>query len=302
MRHPVATAHHLPGSPHGSSDTLPSADEVVAHTLLNCLVREVSAPEHQTAVVDGSLLLRLPRLGALLKVAVRRTSLLGSHRFTGPVRIQTADGGWEEVAWDRLAALVEGELSLRTGERNEEFLEQVRSSHHGVSLALESHRSEASSAYLRSEQSLLFGHRFHPTPKARGGDRHSWAAFAPEFGASFPLRHLAVRQHLVAEATAVPDGTAALDRLRPQGVEAGYTFLPRTRGSGSCCEIDPECGKPCSAATWWTWVRASDPSHRRRRSAPSSTGRASSSSAWTCASPTASARTPLSSSSTVPWR
>ena len=32
---------------------LPTADEAVAYTLLNCLLRELSGPEHQTAVADG---------------------------------------------------------------------------------------------------------------------------------------------------------------------------------------------------------------------------------------------------------
>ena len=108
---------------------LPSADEAVAHTLLNCLLREVSAPEHQTAVTDGHLLLRLPRRGVLLRVALRRTSLLGAHRFAGPVSEETADGGWTEVGWRRLAEYTQDELSLRTGVHNEEFLEQIASSH-----------------------------------------------------------------------------------------------------------------------------------------------------------------------------
>ena len=101
---------------------------MVAHTLLNCLLREVSGPEHQTAVADGRLLLRLPRRGVLLRVALRRTSLLGAHRFTGPVSEQR-DGGWTEVDWRRLAAYTHDELWLRTGLRNEEFLEQIASSH-----------------------------------------------------------------------------------------------------------------------------------------------------------------------------
>ena len=69
---------HPPAST--TPDRLPTADEAVAHTLLNCLLRELSGPEHQTAVADGHLLLRLPRRGVLLRVALRRTSLLGAHQ------------------------------------------------------------------------------------------------------------------------------------------------------------------------------------------------------------------------------
>ena len=208
---------------------LPTADEAVAHTLLNCLLREVSGPEHQTVVADGRLLLRLPRRGVLLRVALRRTSLLGAHRFTGPVSEQ--DGGrWSEVDWRRLAEYTHDELSLRTGVHNEEFLEQIASSHEAVSTALATARTPWASddrlaAYLSSEQSLLFGHRFHPTPKARTGDPRAWSAYAPEAGGSFPLRLLAVRAHLIAEEYADPSALAPLDRQRAD-VPDGYRLLP----------------------------------------------------------------------------
>ncbi|MFF4275407.1 IucA/IucC family protein [Streptomyces sp. NPDC001536] len=203
---------------------LPTADEVVVHTLLNCLLREVSGPEHQSVVSGGRLLLRLPRRGVLLRVALRRTSLLGAHRFTGPV-CEQRDGDWAELDWRRLAEYTHDELSLRTGVRNEEFLDQIASSHEAVTTALAAPRTGPGDTYLASEQSLLFGHRFHPTPKARTGDPRAWSAYAPEAGAAFPLRHLAVREHLIAEETAEPSATAALDRLRPD-VPDGYRLLP----------------------------------------------------------------------------
>ncbi|MFG2502936.1 IucA/IucC family protein [Streptomyces sp. NPDC048441] len=230
----VTPATPFSGAPvAGTAPTgLPSADQAVTHTLLNCLLREVSGPEHQTAVVDGKLLLRLPRRGVLLRVALRRTSLLGAHRFTGPVTEQR-DGGWVEVDWPHLAEYTRAELSLRTGVSNEEFLEQIASSHEGVSAAIAADRpAPAATAtapkwqadYLASEQSLLFGHRFHPTPKARGGDLADWSAYAPETAAVFPLRHLAVRDHLIAEESARPGATAPLDRLG--AVPDGYRLLP----------------------------------------------------------------------------
>ncbi|BBC29773.1 Iron transporter [Streptomyces graminofaciens] len=205
---------------------LPTADDVVAHTLLNCLLREVSGPEHQTAVSDGHLMLRLPRRGLLLRVALRRTSLIGAHRFTGPVHEQT-DSGWQQVDWHRLARYTHDELSLRTGVRNDEFLHQVEASHHTVTTALATRETgpEGLPDYLASEQSLLFGHRFHPTPKARTGDADAWQSYAPEAGASFPLRLLAVRAHLIAEEGAAPGATAVLDGERGD-IPEGYRLLP----------------------------------------------------------------------------
>lgn len=221
----------VPVAPSG----LPTADQAVAHTLLNCLLREVSGPEHQTAVDDGQLLLRLPRRGVLLRVALRRTSLLGAHRFTGPVTEQT-DDGWAEVGWRRLAEYVHGELSLRTGVHNEEFLAQIASSHQAVSVALAARSGQRppaatpgaddwQAAYVASEQSLVLGHRFHPTPKARTGELASWQSYAPETGAVFELLHLAVREELIAEEAVDAGATAALDALGSD-VPDGYRLLP----------------------------------------------------------------------------
>ncbi|MCX5200237.1 iron transporter [Streptomyces sp. NBC_00237] len=235
---------------------LPTADDAVAHTLLNCLLREVSGPEHQTAVTDGHLLLRLPRRGVLLRVALRRTSLLGAHRFTGPVREQQG-GDWAEIDWRRLAVYTQDELSSRTGVHNEEFLDQIASSHQAITAALDVRATRPDkddtaatdggsavrdpayattnpafaptdgglAAYLSSEQSLLFGHRFHPTPKARTGSIASWLSYAPETGSSFPLRHLAVREYLIGQETAEPGAADVFDGLRPD-VPDGYRLLP----------------------------------------------------------------------------
>ncbi|MGA5817402.1 IucA/IucC family protein [Kitasatospora sp. NPDC094028] len=221
---------------------LPSADDAVAHTLLNCLLREVSAPEHQTAVDDGRLLLRLPRRGTLLRVALRRTSLLGAHRFTGPVSEETPDG-WRELDWRALAEQVQDELELRTGTANEEFTAQVASSHEGVLAGLtdrpaaehahtrhvdadhpETARTDRTGRYLESEQALLFGHRFHPAPKSRSAARGDWRHYAPESRAAFPLRHLAVRAELLAEECADERATALLDGLGE--VPDSYRLLP----------------------------------------------------------------------------
>ncbi|MFF8788196.1 IucA/IucC family protein [Streptomyces sp. NPDC015125] len=232
---PSLTNSPAPAAACAAPATLPSADQAVAHTLLNCLLREVSGPEHQTAVDHGRLLLRLPRRGVLLRVALRRTSLLGAHRFTGPVSEQTADG-WAEVGWRRLAEYVHAELSLRTGVDNEEFLAQITSSHQAVSAALAARTEQGAAAgpadaddwqaaYVTSEQSLILGHRFHPTPKARTGDPTAWQSYAPETGAVFPLLLLAVREELIAEEGSGDGATDPLDALHAD-VPDGYRLLP----------------------------------------------------------------------------
>jgi siderophore synthetase component len=182
----------------------PTADDVTAHTLLNCLVRclvrELSGPEDQTSVTGGHLLLRLPRRDPLVRVALRRVVLAGPHRFTGPVTVWRA-GRWTVLGWRGLAEAARDELTLRTGVSNDEFVGQVVASHAAVDTLLAARRDsgtngrsetiqrtngrsespqqtgvrsltgagEPLAAYLASEQSLVFGHRHHPTPKAGPG-------------------------------------------------------------------------------------------------------------------------------------
>jgi siderophore synthetase component/MFS family permease len=216
-----ATASPAPFAGHD----LPSADEVVAHTLLNCLLREVSGPEHQATVADDHLLIRLPRRDLLLRVRLRRVSLIGAHRFTGEVAALRG-GGWEPVGWQELAQHISAELELRTGLRNEEFLDQVASSHRTMHAMLTRHQESpvATDRYLASEQALLYGHRFHPTPKARSGRLRDWWRYAPEAGARFTPHLLAVRTDLIRQQEARPHALESLDGLgyAPEG----YLLLP----------------------------------------------------------------------------
>ncbi|MGW2853715.1 IucA/IucC family protein, partial [Streptomyces sp. NPDC001215] len=206
----------------GTSTPVATADTVTAHTLLNCLVREVSAPEHQATIDDDHLLLRLPRRGILLRSPLRRVSLIGAHRFRGAVQRLDNDA-WVTVSWKELAGYIQDELQLRTGVANEEFLSQVADSRETIRSALEE-RAGASphpDPYVASEQSLVLGHRFHPTPKSRTGDPADWLAYGPEAGARFRLRYLAVRRHLVCEEGELRE----MDALCPAS-DPGFAMLP----------------------------------------------------------------------------
>jgi siderophore synthetase component len=189
--------------------------EATSLALLNCAIREICAPERQVWPAPPYLVVRLPRASVLLRARLSRLPVM-SPRLAGP--IEELRGDWVEPGWRRLAELVAEELELLTGVANPEFVGQVAASHDAMAV-MARRRPRPGSSYLDSEQALIAGHRFHPSPKARqGGD---WPSYAPELGARFPLRWLAVREDAVEE-----DGDLSLlDRMAPP-VRDGYRALP----------------------------------------------------------------------------
>jgi siderophore synthetase component len=202
-------------------------DTLTAQALLNCLVREVSAQEGQAWDADGLLFVRLARSDRLLRLATRRPSAGPGPRLTGEAELPTADG-WRPAGWAELAGLIADELTLATGVSNEEFTAQVASSHAAIAAIIEARIAmgatpgQSLGGYLASEQALVAGHRFHPAPKGRGGATRDWLPFAPEAGARFPLRFLAVH----ADALDSDGDTTGLDRLGAPPAPAGYHVLP----------------------------------------------------------------------------
>ena len=211
-----------------------NADTLTAQALLNCLVREVSAPEEQAWEADGHLMVRLARAGRLLRLAARRPSAGLGPRLTGEAQLHSGSG-WQPVGWEELARLVAEELTLATGAPNIEFAAQVRSSHAAITAIMRARKAGSGAGspavapadpalgrYIDTEQALIAGHRFHPAPKAREGDPRNWLPFAPEARSRFPLRFLAVRGDVL---NAEGD-TAGLDRLGSPAAPPGYHVLP----------------------------------------------------------------------------
>jgi siderophore synthetase component len=207
-------------------------DALTGQALLNCLIREVSAPEDQALAGHGHVLIRLARSGVTLRAELRRPSAGIGPRPTGQVQVR-GDRGWRVIGWRRLADLIADELILATGVTNAEFTGQVGEGHAACAAILRARAGRDADAdadwtrdrigrYLASEQALIAGHRFHPAPKARQGAPRDWLRYAPEAGARFPLRFLGVRD----EVLACDGDTAGLDRLGAPDPPPGYRVLP----------------------------------------------------------------------------
>ncbi|RKN36511.1 IucA/IucC family protein [Micromonospora musae] len=212
-------------------DTDRRADLSAAHAVFGCVLRELALPDGDATATDREARLRLRHLDVTLRCAVTRRSPLGAHRYAGPVQRQVGEQRWEKLDPIQLADLVAAELTARTGQVNEEFLDQVRASRDAVARLLAERPAQdptptgeaAVDSYVDSEQSLVFGHPHHPAPKWRSGDPETWRCYAPELRTAFQLHWLAVPDELVADAGPVDPLLAALDPPRPP---AGHRVLP----------------------------------------------------------------------------
>ncbi|GAA2602613.1 IucA/IucC family protein [Actinomadura fulvescens] len=202
-----------------------AAGDASATALLNCLIREVCAPEHQVWADGAHLLVRLPRVGVMLRAGLGRPPSGPTFRIAPPYE-ERRGNAWIPAAWDRLADLIAGELELATGRANPEFLGQVTDGHTALEaiLAARSETPGAVDRYVESEQSLVTGHRFHPSPKARQGAPTDWLQYAPETRARFQSRWLAVREEVLAE-EGDPAAFARLESFGPS-VPDGFRLLP----------------------------------------------------------------------------
>ncbi|MER8061740.1 MULTISPECIES: IucA/IucC family protein [unclassified Streptomyces] len=188
------------------------ADAYAAAPLLNCLLREVAEP--LPGAPGPPSVHRLPGTGRLLRVRPGR-------RPADPEVF--AAGAWHRVGHPELVKLVAEELRRHTGLPGGDLPAEMIDSREAL-VALLAARARATppdDLYLRSEQSLLTGHPYHPAPKARGGGpAASWLPYAPEAHARFPLVLLGVREDQVAE----EGDTRALDALG--SAPPGYRLLP----------------------------------------------------------------------------
>ncbi|MEZ0089627.1 IucA/IucC family siderophore biosynthesis protein [Streptacidiphilus sp. EB129] len=200
----------------GVTECEQQADVLAMTGLLNCVVRELAVPgPGPEGASDGSSL-RLPASG--------RTIRVGPGRWPSAPALETPQGPLP-LTLAGLVDVAEGELRARTGVDNTTLTDEIADSREVIAalLAARERARPAADLYLRSEQALVAGHRYHPAAKTRGGGPPAgWLPYAPEAYASFPLRLLGVREDLLAGA----GDTAVLDELWGDRPPQGYRVLP----------------------------------------------------------------------------
>ncbi len=228
-----------------------AASQRSLETLLNCYCREVAIPEGHASVGplfgqnDWPLALRcalatgqalhivLPRLDSRVVVAVQDDSPTANYRYLSALYCKSAGQPWALLDWRMLADLVIRDLAAKTGQPyNQELLAQIEDSVQVTTAILEAPwpnamPSDPLAAYLDSEQSLTYGHPFHPAPKSRQGfSAEDLRRYSPELRGGFPLHYFAVQRDAVLQQSTLAQACGdILAAQAPQGLVAGDDYL-----------------------------------------------------------------------------
>ncbi|MGH4009840.1 MAG: IucA/IucC family protein [Pseudonocardiaceae bacterium] len=189
------------------------AQRAAGQRLLNAYLRETGVP----VAVDGMLLrVPLPHSGGVLLAGLEHWSVFGHHIYGDDFRLQLDGAEAVAVGHSELVAVLLTELAVVAApvaddpqarqRRQTELASQIDNSVLHTTRYLERGRSprpavsDPPALTRHAEQSLRFGHPFHPTPKsAEGFSAGDLAAYAPELGASFALHYFAVAAELLVE-------------------------------------------------------------------------------------------------------
>lgn len=238
---------------HALSPAEIEAGQCSQETLLNCYCREVAGPEGHLSVGplfgqnDWPMALRmrlqhasrqvmhvqLPHTGGRLLTVVAGASPTGNFRYHSPLYHKAPGEPWTLLDWQTTAALLLNELSLKHQvPTNTELLEQIHNSvavtTAALSVAAPSRASEnPAQAYIDSEQSLTFGHPFHPAPKSRQGFSDAdMQRYSPEMRTRFALHYFAAHREDVVQQSLAAQSCAELIAAHTPVVDDGFIALP----------------------------------------------------------------------------
>ena len=221
-------------------------------TLMSCYCREVAKPQGQLnlGVLFGqndwpqsihmsiqshggsAMHVSLPMTDIRLMVVVAEDSTTGNYRYQSPFYCKEPAKHWTLLELEGLIAVLVNELAMQTGTTlNHELMQQINDSVAVTAAVLHAARpkplaKEPLQAFIESEQSLIFGHPFHPAPKSRQGISYDdMLRYSPEMGAKFPLHYFAVRREYLQQQSVLP---TACDQIilaqAPAGLDANNEF------------------------------------------------------------------------------
>ncbi|MFB9279333.1 IucA/IucC family protein [Cohnella cellulosilytica] len=236
----------------GSAGAEELALRATLRALLNCYFREKGIADPRTEKREGmgpsepgeTFAISWDSGGGItVEGTLAYSSRIGQHDYGPAFEEIGPDGTRRPLSSERLIALLLEDASrsgppdsraanlIAVGERVENSLRNM-----GRYIDQAWRRESGEDApldFIRSEQSLLCGHPFHPYPKSSEGfAEDELGRYSPELGASFRLCYIAVHRRYVSEEWAgeemqiPPSDAAALARERLGGRAEEYALLP----------------------------------------------------------------------------
>ncbi|MEB2282177.1 siderophore biosynthesis protein [Lysinibacillus xylanilyticus] len=213
------------------------AENATFQAFMNCYIREVKSghwikkeewiTEQRLTILitEGHMLeLELPIQNTRIALGVEYKSLVGRHKFGVSLKYCTNKKQW--LVEDKLTILImliqelhlmakeDGcpEFSPHFDELILRIIESYQTMANYIENSLEDKKLNGTSAtFIEAEQSLLFGHWLHPTPKSRQG-MPNWQqiSFAPELQGSFQLHYFRVDPKIVKESSVLEKSASEL--------------------------------------------------------------------------------------------
>jgi siderophore synthetase component len=150
-----------------------------------------------------------------------------SVEFVGEVyftkQTQTA---WIQLDFSALTEVIYSELSQQYSCRSEsDFLKNIQDSHRVIKMIanflVSAHEKTSLPTFIESEQSLLYGHPYHPSPKSRlDFSEEEVLEYSPEFGSSFKLHYFGVQKEFLVQESLEERSAAELSALSYASSEA----------------------------------------------------------------------------------
>ncbi|MDD1502773.1 IucA/IucC family protein [Lysinibacillus sp. CNPSo 3705] len=213
------------------------AENATFQAFMNCYIREVNSghwiekeewiTEQRLTILitEGHMLeLELPIQNTRIALGVEYKSLVGRHKFGVSLKYCTNKKQW--LVEDKLTILImliqelhlmakaDGcpEFSPHFDELILRIIESYQTMANYIENSLKDKKQHGANAtFIEAEQSLLFGHWLHPTPKSRQG-MANWQqmSFAPELQGSFQLHYFRVDPKIVKESSVLEKSASEL--------------------------------------------------------------------------------------------
>ncbi|MRX53959.1 IucA/IucC family siderophore biosynthesis protein [Bacillus idriensis] len=198
------------------------AEKATLQSYLNCFLRETNsgnlsegAPVALRKKHNGKWIhVRLHKQNSNLYIPASYLSETGRHLLEYPVYCEN-----EEIDYITCIVKTMKELDSNSAEKNEELLLRVKQSCESMAQFLEERAKDEEELYqtsfdfIAAEQSLLFGHLLHPTPKSRQGMTDSdIKTYSPELKGAFPLHYFRAHAESIYSKSTMPK--SAIDLIK----------------------------------------------------------------------------------------